>query len=52
MKKITKAGIYLSLAAMLVLGTGTVVGKKIPLTKKGFRRKSEAFDLSGCGGRI
>ena len=25
MKKITKAGMYLSLAAMLVLGTGTVV---------------------------
>ena len=25
MKKITKAGVYLSLAAMLVLGTGTVV---------------------------
>lgn len=33
-----------------ILGIGR--GEKIPLTKKGFRFSSEAFDLSGCGGRI
>ena len=34
-----------------ILGIGTVVGKD-PAYEKSFRFSSEAFDLSGCGGRI